>query len=349
MQRISVRDIRLENMQAVFQEIALSGHTSKREIAEATGLSLVTVGKIVSALCRAGILTKAQASSHVPGRPAERFTFQHNAAIPIFDLSCRTFRFSLYTATGERIDEVCYRFSSDPQFCNAAFIRFLQRTLQFLKANYPRLRILGVGVIVPGVYEKVTDRIFSTMIPELSEIKPLQNIEKIFKTGNIIVDNAARLSAESLFRTVEGKEDKTLCCLTVNDSVECAVAERGHFLTGASKLAGRLGDLPHGSLGTLSDYIAGAVDAVDIEEPLLALLQIAALAYDPEVLFLLSSRFRFPQEMKERLAARLAASFVWRGAPPRLAIYNTDLAERQQSLCLRILDAWFLLHIEPRA
>ena len=346
MRKISLHDIRLENMLAVFREIALGDKVTKKEIALATSLSLVTVGKITSALYYGGILQKRTEKRGDLGRPAEVFKLRTDAAVPIFDLSARTFRFALYTPAGEPIDEVRYAFPADPQFCPSAFVRFLQLTLRFLRDNHKQLRVLGVGVVISGVYDEENDRILSTMLPELRAVKPLQNIKKIFKTDNIFVENAARLSAESVFSSVEDRESKTLCAISVNDGVEVAAAEGGRFLRGASGLAGRLGDLPYGSVGTVADHIAGAADADAIEDVLLFLLKTATLAYDPDILFLLSSRFYLNEAQKDRLTSRLHAGLLWANKKPALAVCNTDLAERRQALCLRILNNWLLRHTE---
>ena len=55
MQLITQKNIKLQNMMKVFQEIYRQGSISRQTLASKTGISLMTVGKIVDQLVRCDI------------------------------------------------------------------------------------------------------------------------------------------------------------------------------------------------------------------------------------------------------------------------------------------------------
>lgn len=58
MQLITQKNIKLQNMMKVFQEIYRQGSISRQTLASKTGISLMTVGKIVDQLVRCDIASE---------------------------------------------------------------------------------------------------------------------------------------------------------------------------------------------------------------------------------------------------------------------------------------------------
>ena len=73
MAKLSLKSIRRENARLALEAIARKKHITKLEIAEETGLSLMTAGKLVSILGAGGIITKSMSTSQKVGRRAEVF------------------------------------------------------------------------------------------------------------------------------------------------------------------------------------------------------------------------------------------------------------------------------------
>ena len=87
MAKLSLHQIRRENAQLVLEAIARKKNITKLEISEETGLSLMTVGKLVSALNTGGIISKSMSESQKVGRHAEIFRVRHDWLIPVFEIA----------------------------------------------------------------------------------------------------------------------------------------------------------------------------------------------------------------------------------------------------------------------
>lgn len=68
MQLITQKNIKLQNMMKVFQEIYHQGSISRQMLSSKTGISLMTVGKIVDQLVRCDIASEEKEDTSKVGR-----------------------------------------------------------------------------------------------------------------------------------------------------------------------------------------------------------------------------------------------------------------------------------------
>ena len=226
MPRISLNSIRRDNAKLVLEAISRKKHITKLEIANETGLSLMTVGKIINALGAGGIITHSMSNKQKIGRRAEVFSIRYDWLIPIFEISSHKFKFIITDLEENIVDKIEYLCSEDPLYISNEYVSFLKKTLVLLKNKYKNKKILGIGVSICGIYDNDADRIVSSAMPEFSKIKLMLNISKIFKTNNVVIDNANRLCAESLIRSTQDFRNKTISCVSINETVECSICEK---------------------------------------------------------------------------------------------------------------------------
>lgn len=347
MAKITLKSIKRDNVKAVLETIARNKHITKLEISHETGLSLVTVGNITKMLGAAGVLVHGKNVHQKTGRRAEVLRVRHDWAIPVFDLSTKRFRFYITTFDGNIVDRMEYVCHEEPQYISSEFVRFLTLTLTVIKRNYKNYKLPGVGVAISGVYDEENDRVVSTMMPEMGDIKLLHNIKKIFKKTNIVIDNANRLCAEGL---IEGQPDyanKCITCVAVGDSIECTTCDKGNYLRGADNLAGRLGDLPYVPGVTYANFIHDALSVAPIFDPTLDIIRVAAIAYNPEDIFLCSSKFEFTPTDIRRLQNLLSTSIgIGVKAPVLHGIYNPEM-EAMSGIISRVIGNWLNDMIVP--
>ena len=308
MAKITLSLIKRDHVRVVLEAIARKKHITKQEIAALTGLSLVTVGKITDTLGEAGIIVHGKNVQQKVGRRAEVLRVRQDWAIPVYDLSGTTFRFYITSLDGKIIDKAEFPRSADAQYVSADFVRFLKLTLGLLRRNYRNHKLPGVGVAIPGAYDAENDRIISTMMPEMGDLKLLRNFRKIFKDADIVIDNASRLCAAGLIEALPDYKQRTITCISFGDSIECTTCDRGEYPRGAHNLAGRLGDLPYVSGVTYTNFMHDALSTSVILEPALEIIRTAAIAYDPEEIYICSNRFSFSPDEVLRMQNRLAAS-----------------------------------------
>lgn len=348
MAKITLNLIKRDHVNAVLEAIARKQHITKQEISAQTGLSLVTVGKITNTLGEAGVLVHGKNAEQKIGRRAEVLRVRQDWAIPVYDLSGTSFRFYITSLDGEIIDKAEYKRSAGAQYVSADFVRFLKLTLQLLKRNYRNHKLPGVGVAIPGAYDAENDRIISTMMPEMGDLKLLRNLRKIFKNANIVIENANRLCAAGLIASLPDSKTRTITCIAFESSIECTTCDRGEYARGAHDLAGRLGDLPYVSGVTYTNFIHDALSTSVILDPALDIIRMAAIAYDPDDIYLCSSRFSFLPEEIERMQNRLNTSIGIGAFPPKLhAVYNPEM-EAMSGIISRVISDWLDSMIVPK-
>ena len=348
MAKITLNLIKRDHVNAVLEAIARKQHITKQEISAQTGLSLVTVGKITNTLGEAGVLVHGKNAEQKIGRRAEVLRVRQDWAIPVYDLSGTSFRFYITSLDGEIIDKAEYKRSAGAQYVSADFVRFLKLTLQLLKRNYRNHKLPGVGVAIPGAYDAENDRIISTMMPEMGDLKLLRNLRKIFKNANIVIENANRLCAAGLIASLPDSKTRTITCIAFESSIECTTCDRGEYARGAHDLAGRLGDLPYVSGVTYTNFIHDALSTSVILDPALDIIRMAAIAYDPDDIYLCSSRFSFLPEEIERMQNRMNTSVGIGAYPPKLhAVYNPEM-EAMSGIISRVISDWLDSMIVPK-
>ena len=348
MAKITLSLIKRDHVKVVLEAIARKKHITKQEIAALTGLSLVTVGKITDTLGEAGIIVHGKNVQQKVGRRAEVLRVRQDWAIPVYDLSGTTFRFYITSLDGKIIDKAEFPRSADAQYVSADFVRFLKLTLGLLRRNYRNHKLPGVGVAIPGAYDAENDRIISTMMPEMGDLKLLRNFRKIFKDADIVIDNASRLCAAGLIEALPDYKQRTITCISFGDSIECTTCDRGEYPRGAHNLAGRLGDLPYVSGVTYTNFMHDALSTSVILEPALEIIRTAAIAYDPEEIYICSNRFSFSPDEVLRMQNRLAASVGIGAYPPKLhAVYNPEM-EAMSGIISRVIGNWLDSMIVPQ-
>lgn len=348
MAKITLSLIKRDHVRVVLEAIARKKHITKQEIAALTGLSLVTVGKITDTLGEAGIIVHGKNVQQKVGRRAEVLRVRQDWAIPVYDLSGTTFRFYITSLDGKIIDKAEFPRSADAQYVSADFVRFLKLTLGLLRRNYRNHKLPGVGMAIPGAYDAENDRIISTMMPEMGDLKLLRNFRKIFKDADIVIDNASRLCAAGLIEALPDYKQRTITCISFGDSIECTTCDRGEYPRGAHNLAGRLGDLPYVSGVTYTNFMHDALSTSVILEPALEIIRTAAIAYDPEEIYICSNRFSFSPDEVLRMQNRLAASVGIGAYPPKLhAVYNPEM-EAMSGIISRVIGNWLDSMIVPQ-
>lgn len=340
MATVSLHSIKRENTLAILKSIAGKKHTTKLELSEETGLSLMTVGKIISVLGENGIITHGKNVSQKAGRRAEVFSIRHDWLIPIFEISSRVFKFYITDLKGCVIDKTIRRVSCEPQYVANEFVSFMQQTLSLLQSSYKKQKALGIGVSVAGVYDEENDCIRSSMLPELSSIKLMNNINKLFKNKNVIIENANRLCAAGIIESQSDYREKTISCLTVGDAIECTTCDKGTYISGNKNLAGRLGDIPYSVGSTYANFIRNAVDASFIEDPVIDLVKIISAAYSPDIIYLCSDKFSFIPTAVKRIESSLHSGMLWPSTRPQIRFVHSTELESIGAVISRVIELW---------
>ena len=87
MERINLSSIKKESVRAIFHAITGKDQISRAEIAELTGLSLMTVGKVVDALLERHVIIQSKEIKNMAGRRAGLVSLNTDKFFMIIDLT----------------------------------------------------------------------------------------------------------------------------------------------------------------------------------------------------------------------------------------------------------------------
>lgn len=149
--------IRNENIKAVFRALSEDKCWTRSDIAEHTGISSVTVGKIVEDLLDAGIFLEKESQSKSVGRHAGHLSIDKSRNIVSVDLSGINFSFSVYDLSMDQVYFIEEEYMEDLT-CTEAICRFLHRVKSFMIRESERgRRFMALGIVVPGEYDEKND------------------------------------------------------------------------------------------------------------------------------------------------------------------------------------------------
>lgn len=232
MNSTTLKSIKWESVNAIFSTIAESQVISRAEIADATGLSLVTVGKVADALLERNILHQEKEIRTSAGRRAGLLTLNANRFAIIFDLSCKDFRLSVIDLRLQLVEKLKYHYKAD-RFYEENLRGFLYETSSYLKKRYEMQNCFGVGVCTPGPYDPETDSADYSRIPEIKDIPLRRIVREYLPRQTVYIDAGENMAALSNISEVPDFRQKTILYLFLGEEVASgAVVIDGEFLRG---------------------------------------------------------------------------------------------------------------------
>ena len=196
MQLITQKNIKLQNMMKVFQEIYRQGSISRQTLASKTGISLMTVGKIVDQLVRCDIASEEKKDTTKVGRKGNVVSIvPDRKKIVLIDLEQRDFRLGLLQMDLKlKPDLYQHQYDHNQSYeenLRNAVSSFLREQLEDEMGN-----TVGVGVCVPGPYYQQGDRVLHSRIPELSSAKLKATLCPFFSDQILYIDEDVRCAAQ---------------------------------------------------------------------------------------------------------------------------------------------------------
>jgi len=258
------KSIRRNNIYMVFHAISQKPRILRQEIAAQTGLSDMTVGKVINILLSAGLVVEEKQQSSAPGRNPGAVSLQKvNRRVLVIDLTGYNFCFGfLDTALepGGPFNEYIY----DSALSYADNLRMALTSMLDGPARRDWAEVLGVGVSVPGPYLADEDLVLTQLVPELGHIplksllrtqiqdKPIYIDQDVYHSARYV--GASRARGEHLFYAYVGR------------GVGGAVFYNGSLLRTANSYAGEFGQFRSKDGATVEELVSTA--GIDFDAPL---------------------------------------------------------------------------------
>ena len=232
MKKLDLHGIKQANAKAIFLSAASRDKISRADIASGTGLSLMTVGKVVDVLLEAGIVSQHKEDRVSAGRRAGLLTLRAERYSVVIDLSERAFRINIVDLALKLSDSMTYKYN--PKYMYDENLRlFLKNAGAFIKRRPDLDNLYGIGISIPGIYISSDDRVVSTKVPELETIPIRAEAEKLLGQPVSLVMKNVEAAALSAMTRLPDFRDRVIVYMFMGESVDGAVCDHGRFIRGA--------------------------------------------------------------------------------------------------------------------
>ena len=243
MKQIALSSIRRQNLVKVLDLLTLAPAMTRQELAEAAGLSQMTVTNLVDLLKEQGVLhfRPIHRECTAQGRKADAISLTGcKKAWLLVNISNRQFIMTLLgfdlqpllTLQDDRRGEYIPRLES-----------FLQESApQVLHALEGR-ELLGVAIVTPGPYEISSDTVYNQRLPQLNGVKIKELFRRCLGDYEYYVDEDVKFAVRAFSDLIVLNHCEVLYYLYIGEGVGGAAVHGGNMLRGLNATAGDAGHL----------------------------------------------------------------------------------------------------------
>ncbi len=242
LEKITINDVRNINKINVFKSIIKQKDLTRSQLSDLNNISVMTVKNIIDDLLAKKIITEEKLESSTVGRKPKILNISKNIGIFLVVelISKSRMNFTFFNIERKKIKNECYFIEKSLSYQENInqFIKKIKIELESVEFNH----ILGIGIVVPGVYDKVQDRVYSGLYKGINQIKLKNVFGENFKTDVIIIDHDVKLAA--LVEGMElGEKDSinNLLYIYQGEGVGGSLILDGEIYSGHNEIAGDIG------------------------------------------------------------------------------------------------------------
>lgn len=247
MGNINLKSIKKESINAVFSVIAAGHDISRADISHATGLSLMTVGKVTDTLLEKNIIVQAKETKHEVGRRAGLVNLNADNKMAIFDLSTYNFKMSIFNVFIKFEKQIEHEYNSAQSY-ETNLYDFLKKSEEYIKSNINPAEFIGAAVSVPGPYYEANDCILNKRIPKLNSVSLKKTFADTVGFEPQVIEENVKLGAMAHIRETEKYRSKIIFYLHIGEGVSGAISIDGELVRGTDGFSGQIGQMIFGGL-----------------------------------------------------------------------------------------------------
>lgn len=199
-----------ESVLEIFHAATSKNRISRAEIAKITGLSVVTVGKVVDALLSLKILRQTTSLDSTPGRKSRVLSASGSISIAVFNLASPNYSLRICDLTQRTVDTFTYHYNPD-YFPDENLHFFFEQGAKYVNEKVNIQKCCGCAILTPGDYDDYADQVLHCRNSRLCGL----SIRKIFEEyafGIIppIIGDIRRFAADAIQESVD-KGESVLC------------------------------------------------------------------------------------------------------------------------------------------
>lgn len=250
---VSKNRMKRSNLHLVFQSIFAGRSITRPQLAQQTGMSVMSAGRMVDALMALGLVMEAeQADEPTQGRPPKRLRVQnenlHSIGLLLDSDGISVGIADPYGRVAHHEDLSCrMRVITVEETAN-----MIATVVERLRAQFPQV-LPVIGVSVPGLVDREEGVVRFSAQLKWRDVPLRQLLEERLGEGNVIVENdiKARTMAEKQFGVAYPYN--TAVVLSIGSGIGSAVVINGEVYRGKNNLAGEIGHIVINPLGRLCD------------------------------------------------------------------------------------------------
>lgn len=186
-----VKEINVDLIKSALMEL---GKSTKAQIADATGISVATCGKILNELCESGEVLETEIMSGGYGRPAKSYVYNGDYAMiacmyAITDCGKMTLSVMVSNLLGETQEEYT-------SVIEQSTYAVLEQTIADLGERYERLKVVSIGI--PGYI--TNDVVGLCNFMDLMGLPLRQKLQEQFPAYKILVENDMNAAAFGFYK-----------------------------------------------------------------------------------------------------------------------------------------------------
>ncbi len=323
--QMDINLIREKNRYAVLRHLVHNSHVLRSDLSQITGVSTMTIKKVVDDLLERGLVTETKAESDFGRKPqALNLASQYGLAV-CFNLSSK----SAVTVTIKDIRGNTIAHHIRP--VDGSHKEGLDDCIQFAleTISHSKMCCIGAGLAVPSVYNAQKDELNYDLIPSFQNWHPFSHMRQFFPRTNIRIMQDVRAAA--IANSISLHTD-SLFYLYLGEGVGGCHIQEGRILTGRFSMAGEIGQclIEHnGSLCRLEDIISVSAfqkalkDTEDIVQTAARTVINLNWAFNPDTIVVGSSSPSYAAEVCAG-AAGLFRKHYYSAIPNRINIVCED-------------------------
>ena len=246
--------LRERNRERVIAMLRERGHLSQAEIARATGLSRTTVSTLVAELKDSGRVVEVE--STMPdgrgGRPAVQLVLQDSSEVVLgIDFGHSHVQVAIADLAHNVLAERLTLFDVDHKAKESLDMSVLMAHQVIEEANVKRSDIIGVGIGIPGPFDRTRGTVGSaTILPGWIGLRIADEMER--RLGQRVqIENDANLGALAELTWGAGRDCSSFTYVKASTGIGAGIVIDRRLIVGATGTAGEIGHTTLDQAGAL--------------------------------------------------------------------------------------------------
>ncbi|MBQ9120833.1 MAG: hypothetical protein IJY12_00540 [Clostridia bacterium] len=242
MSSIDLKSIKARSVKAVFHSIASSDKITRAEIAKATDLSLMTVGKIADSFARMGITKEEKEISGNVGRRAAVIRITDLYYGIVLDLTTDDYVCEIVDAGANIIDRFSYAYSFD-FYREENQLLFFKNLVLYLSTRYDPEKCIGIGALLPdtAIYAESEATASQTIHQGTQSVERMIQDNLSGYASNLYVGSCTETAAFYTASRVPNHEEKIILYCQLEATPQSALVVHGNIIYGKHGPLGNIG------------------------------------------------------------------------------------------------------------